>query len=616
MPAVTIEAVAAALDITEDEASDVVVDAPHLRTALAMDALAGPAPLIDEAVSKTTHGEAALDAYLRTYVSHGLADPLFSRLTLSALTPGAAKLCHRTPTTLDEHVVPTFDLMFRRVVEKLTSDWGEDGLPQGIHPRRLVFISHLAAVGLVAVATNNIDIGGSIMHDHDDLLDEMSRALAAPTTMMRQLAALNDVATELAAIRDEPTLIERVPPLLQSSLDIEQALLMLLDGDGRLGLASRQGRQIGEQAQAQLREALRANALKPPPYYRRCLDQDRTVVIEKPHEDPDWPRQDNEELQALADLVQPRGPLVATPVRIRGEQVGVVAGHVESLGPLFDRRDVARIETFASMVGMALDNVRFYATLNAKVEERTKSLREAQATLLQSAQLASLGQLVAGVAHELNTPLGAVHSARATLQSAVERLKQKRGDTERLLGVVDSSSQIVGAGVERVRGVVSSLKSFVHLDEAAEQRIDLRKSVEDALTMLNNQVPATVRIQRELGDIPELVCKPAMVNQMLFNLLLNAVQAIDAIGLVTVRTSASDGHVLVDVIDDGCGMSEEQQEHMFTPGYTTKGVGVGTGLGLSICHQVVRQHGGKIDVQTQPGVGTRVTVSLPVSNEK
>ena len=251
-----------------------------------------------------------------------------------------------------------------------------------------------------------------------------------------------------------------------------------------------------------------------------------------------------------------------------------------------------------------------------------KDLVDTQTQLVQSEKMASLGNLIAGIAHEINTPVGAINSMHDTLVRGVERLRGAiEGDyadalagnqaTGSALRVIADANRVISAGTERVTGIVRSLRSFARLDEAERKRVDLHEGIENTLTLLQHELKNRIEVVRRYGDIPEVVCFPSRMNQVFLNLLVNAAQATEGSGQIIIETSVSDGRVHIRVLDTGHGIGPESLARLFDPGFTTKSVGAGTGLGLSICQQIVQDHGGTITAANREGDGAIFTVSIP-----
>ncbi|MDA0338042.1 MAG: ATP-binding protein, partial [bacterium] len=256
-------------------------------------------------------------------------------------------------------------------------------------------------------------------------------------------------------------------------------------------------------------------------------------------------------------------------------------------------------------------------------ERANLELLETQARLVQSDKMAALGNLVAGIAHEINPPVGAIHSMHDTLVRAVGKLKatieeqypeccREGSPLARALKVIDDSNRVIEAGSARVTTIVRSLRNFARLDQAERKEANLHEGLDDSLMLIHHDTKNRVDIVRDYGEIPEVLCYPGRLNQVFLNILNNAQQAIDETGTITVSTRVVGGDVHVAIADTGSGIAEESLSRIFDPGYTTKGVGVGTGLGLSICYQIMEDHGGRIDVASKVGQGTTVTIVLPL----
>jgi two-component system NtrC family sensor kinase len=251
-----------------------------------------------------------------------------------------------------------------------------------------------------------------------------------------------------------------------------------------------------------------------------------------------------------------------------------------------------------------------------KLEQTNRELQETRLQLVQSEKMASLGNLAAGVAHEINTPVGAIKASGEVTARALSRLEHavEAGDTEaaqKPLHALRSTTEVTREATGRIVNIVRSLRSFARLDEAEEAWTDLNACVRDTVPLLRHEVKDDVELVLELGEIPKILCHPNQINQVVMNVVLNALQAMGRSGRVVIGPRAEDDGVALIVTDEGSGIAPEHLGRIFDPGFTTKGVGVGTGLGLSITYRIVHAHGGKIDVDSEPHVGTTVRVSLP-----
>jgi two-component system NtrC family sensor kinase len=258
------------------------------------------------------------------------------------------------------------------------------------------------------------------------------------------------------------------------------------------------------------------------------------------------------------------------------------------------------------------------------LERANQELRDTQSQLVQSEKMASLGQLVAGVAHEINTPIGAVNSMHDTLVRAVDKLhdllKSEYAEAfdrdqrlQRAMKAIHDANSVIKNGTERVTTIVRRLRSFARLDEAELKDADVHEGIEDTLTLIHHEIKNRIEIVRDFQPLPRISCFPGQLNQVFLNLLNNARQAISGQGTITIRTRHENGKVIIHFRDSGHGISPDHLRRIFDPGFTTKGVGVGTGLGLSICFQIVQGHRGDIRVESEVGRGTEFIITLPTN---
>jgi two-component system NtrC family sensor kinase len=254
------------------------------------------------------------------------------------------------------------------------------------------------------------------------------------------------------------------------------------------------------------------------------------------------------------------------------------------------------------------------------------SQEEARAQLIQSEKMASLGLLIAGLAHEINTPLGAINSNNDTISRSIAKIRQilvdesmsapdrKRAEV-RLVDIMQELCRNTSTAAERLMKIVGSLKNFARLDEAELQKADIHEGLESTLTIVQHQMKNRIQIVKQYGNIPRVECHPNALNQVFVNLLVNAAQAIPERGTITIKTSKKADSVRIAISDTGVGIPAENLSKVFDPGFTTKGVGVGTGLGLSICYKIIQEHQGKIEVESSDR-GTTFTIVLPLAHSR
>ncbi len=258
------------------------------------------------------------------------------------------------------------------------------------------------------------------------------------------------------------------------------------------------------------------------------------------------------------------------------------------------------------------------ASLEQKVIERTRALRDAQARFVQAEKMVALGRLVAGVAHEINSPLGAVRSLHDTRGKATKtlltRVRTQESPTEneldRLQSVFESSDQVIEDGLHRIDTIVHRLKSFARLDQSELKTVDINEALDDALGLLSSELNGAT-VDRRFAATRKLTCLSRQVNQVFLNVLTNAAQAVAHDGTIRVETADAQHGIEIRIEDDGPGIAPEHRPHIFDPGFTTRGVGVGTGMGLAIAYRIVDDHGGSIVIDSQVGHGTQVTLRLP-----
>jgi PAS domain S-box-containing protein len=292
--------------------------------------------------------------------------------------------------------------------------------------------------------------------------------------------------------------------------------------------------------------------------------------------------------------------------------------HVSNASPLRDEDG-----NIVAFVGVAHDITENKKNRDDLVRANTE-LKEAQTQLVQSEKMASLGMLVAGIAHEINTPIGAVNSMHNTMIRSTDKLKeilntgqitdeQIEFQLRSILQIIDNSNQVIQSGTDRVINIVRRLKSFARLDEAELKRTDIHEGIDDTLTIIHHEIKHKATVIKNYGDIPLIPCYPGPLNQVFLNILINASQAIKGKGEIKITTRLEGTQVNIEITDTGSGISEDNLAKIFDPGFTTKGVGVGTGLGLSICYQIIHDHRGEIYAKSELGKGTVFKISLPLN---
>ena len=259
-----------------------------------------------------------------------------------------------------------------------------------------------------------------------------------------------------------------------------------------------------------------------------------------------------------------------------------------------------------------------------ELETAYQELQEAQAQLILQEKMASLGTMVAGVAHEINNPIGAVHSAVDVSRRCIERIEAwlagDRPSSEpangaplrKAVDVLKANVGVTRQAEERITTLVQSLRSFARLDEAEFQMADLHDGLDSALSLLHQQLVTDIAVRKEYGQIPQTFCSPGQLNQVFMNVLRNAAQAIEGRGEITVTTSQEAGDILVQIRDTGQGIPPAQIDTIFDLRFSAKSSRVKMGSGLSMAYRIVQEHGGEIGVKSEVGAGTEVMIRLPV----
>lgn len=244
-------------------------------------------------------------------------------------------------------------------------------------------------------------------------------------------------------------------------------------------------------------------------------------------------------------------------------------------------------------------------------------LKETQAQLIQQEKMASLGMLVAGVAHEINNPLGAINCNVGLFNNIISKLKTKDqifldNEIKDLIFKLEYINQTNSIACERILAIVKSLRNFARLDEAEYKKIDIHIGIDNTLVLLHNRLKNKIEVVKEYGNIPEIWCYPNQLNQVFMNILVNAIDAIPETGTIKITTYSDNQYVNIKIKDSGIGIPPENINKIFDPGFTTKGVGIGTGLGLAIVYKIIQNHKGRIFVNSEVNKGTEFHIQIPL----
>jgi PAS domain S-box-containing protein len=360
--------------------------------------------------------------------------------------------------------------------------------------------------------------------------------------------------------------------------------------------------------------------------------------------------------------------LMAIPLISKDEVIGVL--HLQSTQPnVYSEKDLRLAERVGNQIAGAIANAQLYSKRkqaeealkknqeelikkNREIDESRrnlqlaleelerayKELKASQAKVLQQEKMASIGQLAAGVAHEINNPMAFVSSNLGTLDKYVHRLTEFIQTQSEVIASLQATEAIEGLnrkqkelkldyimedikgvisesldGSERVQKIVQGLKSFARVDEAEYKYADMNECIESTLNIVWNELKYKATLKKDYGNLSLTKCYPQQMNQVFMNLLINAVHAIEKQGEIAIKTREEDGKILIAISDTGRGIPKEQLSKIFEPFFTTKEVGKGTGLGLSITYEIVQKHNGEITVESEVGKGTTFTVRIPIT---
>ncbi|PYM34207.1 MAG: hypothetical protein DME17_16025 [Candidatus Rokuibacteriota bacterium] len=473
--------------------------------------------------------------------------------------------------------------------------------------------------------------------------NELEKKFRDLETKIEQLSLLIDLSAAVNATLDPEKIYEQAVQRLVHRMGYEAAHLYLVDRDRRVIR--------GHQAAGRASDQLETVEL---PLDNGASAVARVATIGLPLLVDDVEASPTPLHLATVRALDVRA-FVAVPLRVKDRIFGVLT--VASSEPnRFATGDLELMSAVANHVALAVDRAESFQMieeltrgLEDKVRVRTEQLRAAneelqaayrdlqatQVQLIQREKMASVGQLVAGVAHELNNPIGFVYSNVGTLDDFVKRLRaildvyravpladaeQARVDehwkqlkVDYALKYIDSMIEGIREGAERARKIVRDLRVFARTGADVWQAVDLHEELESSLTLINHLLKDRVTVHRAFGRLPSVECVRSQIDQVFLNLLANAAQAITGPGAITIETRAEDGCAVVAVSDTGAGIAPDVIGRIFDPFFTTKPVGEGTGLGLSISYEIVKKHGGEIRAASPPGGGATLTVRLPLT---
>ena len=474
---------------------------------------------------------------------------------------------------------------------------------------------------------------------------ELEKKFVELETRIEQLSLLTDLSAAVSGTLDPEKIYDQALSRLVHRMAYEKAYLFVMDRERRV---LRGHRMAGAGAEALPVEGVEIPLDAEASASARAALTGQAVLVN------DVERATEPVYRALVGAHQVRS-FVVVPLRVREQVFGVLSVTAAEVGR-FDQGDVDLLTAVASHVALAIDRAESFQTiedlsrsLEDKVRVRTEQLRttneelrsayrDLQATqlqLIQREKMASVGQLVAGVAHELNNPIGFISSNVTTLADFVQRLRamlesyqeaalpdadRSRIDARRQELKVDYALKYLDAmiagireGADRTRKIVGDLRVFARTSDDVWQPVDLHEELDSSLTLLNHLLKDRVTVVRKYGSLGPVECVRSQIDQVFLNVLANAAQAIPGPGTITIETRREGPMAVIDIADTGPGMAPETIRRVFDPFFTTKPVGEGTGLGLSISYEIVTKHGGEIRAQSPSAGGAVFTIRLPVA---
>ncbi|PWB47723.1 MAG: histidine kinase [Nitrosomonadales bacterium] len=336
------------------------------------------------------------------------------------------------------------------------------------------------------------------------------------------------------------------------------------------------------------------------------------------------------------------------PLKIEDRVIGALSINRKDADESYTETDLENGGVVVNLITVVIENTRLHrdqekriamlSKMNDEIRSVNKRLEDAQNQLLQSEKMASIGQLAAGVAHEINNPVGYINSNLGTLQKYLRDLFEMLAAYEQAEPLLAGHAEVlrnIGAlkekldigylkedvfalmgesqeGIARVRKIVQDLKDFSHVDEAEWQWADIHKGIDSTLNIVWNEIKYKAEVIKEYGSLPDIECLPSQLNQVFMNMLVNAAHAIEEHGTITLRSGVKGEEVWVEFSDTGKGIPQENLNRIFDPFFTTKPVGKGTGLGLSLSYSIVQKHHGRIEVSSEAGKGATFRIWLPV----
>ncbi|HHL39587.1 MAG TPA: response regulator [Deltaproteobacteria bacterium] len=478
------------------------------------------------------------------------------------------------------------------------------------------------------------------------LVNENARLVRKLADRVRTLELFEKIAVTISSTLELDTLLEEIMELTKTVMGAEACSILLHDeATGELAFTVALGEKGDEVKEVRIRTDQGIAGW----VFSRC----EPLLIEDASKDSRFFTGVDEKTGFATRSI------IAVPLVAKERIIGVIEVINKTAGPCFTETDRDILVTLAGQIAIAIDNATMTEELKrakeqleeysrnlegmvsrrtAELEAANREIRETQSQLLQAEKLSSIGQLAAGIAHEINNPIGFINSNLCTLREyiadmlslldeyddVVSGLAEKglcddapiRKARERMKFdfVREDIETLVAESIEgayRIYKIVRDMKTFSRADNSERGMLDVNAAIDTTLNILWNEIKYRAEVVKEYGDVPEIECLPMQLNQVFMNILMNAAQAINGRGEIRIKTYAEGPGVVVEISDTGSGIAPEKLDRIFDPFYTTKPPGKGTGLGLSISYGIIKKHGGAIEVDSAPGRGTTFRIRLP-----
>ena len=443
---------------------------------------------------------------------------------------------------------------------------------------------------LISLLFGMAGLGAGLLSQQEEMAQEELETERERARLRAERIGALEVGRLISSTLELEQVLHLIMQRITKTLDAEAGSILLLDGDELVFRVA-----LGEMA-----EAISPIRLKLGQGIAGWVAQEgRPLLVPRVEEDPRFYSQ----IDQISSF-RTRS-ILCVPLKSRDHVVGVIEV-INKNSADFVEDDLYWLTMVASSAAMAIENAQLYEQTQAQVsllEDANMVLKETQEKLVQTAKLASIGQLSAGVAHEINNPLSIILGFAETIPKLAT-----------LDPVLERPIETIQREALRCRRIVQNLLDFASQSQLSLVSLNLNEVIEHTLPLLEFQVSMQgVRIYQEYEpDLPRLMADRDQLQKVFVNLVLNAAQAMAEGGALTVRTRSSEGHIVIEFSDTGVGIPEENRDRIFDPFFSTKGVGRGTGLGLSVSYGIVEQHGGTISVQSEVGVGSTFTVTLPL----